>query len=71
MLAWPHSLVNQTVHPSAKCLWDRRNKGRCRRGGRVWSPMHPPPFYRTDTSFLANISTLYLEWMDPELEVWV
>ena len=31
----------------------------------------PPPFYRTDTSFSAKISTLYLKRMDPALEVWV
>ena len=43
MLAWPRSLVNQTFHPSAKCLRDRRSKGGSRPtgGGRGWRPMHP------------------------------
>ena len=74
MSAWPRSLVNQTVHPSAKSLWDRRSKGRSRlTGGSMgWRPSTPPPpFYRTDTSFLAKISTWYLKRMDSELEVWV
>ena len=50
-------IVNQTVLPSAKCLWHRRSKGGSRLigGGRGLEAYAPLPLYCTDTSFLAKI----------------
>ena len=48
MSVWPRSLVNETVHPSAKCLWDRRSKGGSRHGVGGAGGLCPP-FYPTDT----------------------